>query len=175
MTTTSRLTGDYVIDQANTHLGFVARHTVGPRVRGRFDKVEGHVHLDGQDPARSSIAVTIRADSIETHNRQRDLHLRTKFFACADHPVITFTSTTVAALGENRFDVTGVLMIRGLTKLVKVRFELFGEQDRRLRFGGTAAVNRMDWGVDWNVATGMFVSPTVTLHLDVSVYPAATR
>ena len=43
-TTTSTLpkTGTYTIDKAHTEVGFVARHLVGTKVRGRFTKVRRH-------------------------------------------------------------------------------------------------------------------------------------
>jgi polyisoprenoid-binding protein YceI len=41
MTTTTTdfraLTGSYTIDPAHSRSGFVARHTIGPRVRGAFN------------------------------------------------------------------------------------------------------------------------------------------
>ncbi len=46
MTSTSTITtlpktGTYVIDPAHTEVGFVARHLIGTKVRGRFTEVEG--------------------------------------------------------------------------------------------------------------------------------------
>ena len=40
-TTTLPKVGTYTIDPAHTDVGFVARHLVGTKVRGRFTDVEG--------------------------------------------------------------------------------------------------------------------------------------
>src|SRR5215471_10095198 len=76
------LTGEYVFDPAHTTLGFVARHAMVTKVRGRFSEFDGFLHLDFADPSKSSGSVTIKAASIDTGNPDRDAHLRSNdFFA----------------------------------------------------------------------------------------------
>ncbi|MFD0412440.1 YceI family protein [Streptomyces sp. NPDC127108] len=175
MTTTtvlSELAGDYVLDAARSRTGFVARHTMGTRVRGHFEAFEGSAHLDGDDPSRSSAELTVRAASIQTHNPKRDEPLRTKFLDADAYPYLTFLSTRVAQVDGTRFEVTGDLTVRGVTKPVTVGFELTGaEQDPahglRVAFRGSVTINRKDWGVNWNAATGVMVAASVTLEFDV--------
>ncbi|MEV6907243.1 YceI family protein [Amycolatopsis sp. NPDC051071] len=174
MTTPSELTGDYVLDTARTRIGFVARHTMGTRVRGRFDVFEGSAHLDGGDPSKSGARLTIQAKSIQTRNEQRDEQLSSKFLSADDHPAITFTSIAVDQVGETTFEVAGDLTIRGVTKPVTVDFELTGaEHDRRgdlrVTFRGGVTISRSDWGVNWNVATSAAVGSKARLELDVAV------
>ena len=175
MTTTTRLselTGDYVLDTAHTRVGFVARHTMATKVPGQFGEFAGSAHLDGGDPPKSSAQLTIHARSIQTRNRQRDEYLRSKYLDTGNHPAITFTSTKVEQAGDTTFRVTGDLTIRGVTKPVKVDFELTGAKTDpwgtfRVGFEGSVTINRKDWGVNWNAATGM-VSKKVTLEFDVA-------
>jgi polyisoprenoid-binding protein YceI len=169
----SELTGDYVLDTARTRIGFVARHAMGTKVRGQFDEFEGSAHLDGDDPSKSSAELTIQAKSIQTRNQQRDEQLRSKFLDMDNHPTITFTSTKVEQVDETNFKVTGGLTIRGATKPVTVDFELTGTENDpwgnfRVGFEGSVTVNRKDWGVNWNAATGVLVSAKVTLEFDVA-------
>ena len=169
MTNISELTGDYVLDTAHTRIGFVARHAMATKVRGQFDEFEGSAHLDGDDPSRSSAELTIQAKSIQTRNQQRDEHLRSKFLDMDNHPTITFTSIGVEQVDKTSFKVTGDLTIRAVTKPVTVDFELTGaENDPRGNFQGTVTINRKDWGVNWNAATGLLVSEKVTLEFDVA-------
>lgn len=175
MTTTtkpSELTGDYVLDTAHTRIGFVARHAMATKVRGQFDEFEGSAHLDGDDPSKSSAELTIQANSLQTRNQQRDEHLRSKFLDMDNHPTITFTSTGVEQVDETKFKVTGDLTIRGVTKPVTVDFELTGAENPsgtfRVGFEGSVTINRKDWGVNWNAATGVLVSEKVTLEFDVA-------
>ena len=54
-TTTLPKVGTYTIDPAHTEVGFVARHLIGTKVRGRFTEVEGTFTVaenpDRVDPA----------------------------------------------------------------------------------------------------------------------------
>ncbi|NUW33278.1 YceI family protein [Nonomuraea sp. SMC257] len=169
ITPLSDLTGDYVLDPTRTRIGFVARHAMATRVRGRFEEFEGDAHLDGDDPSRSGVRLTIQAGSLQTGNRRRDDQVRGTFLHVQDHPTLTFTSTKVRHLGGRSFAVTGALTIRGVTKPVTVDLELTGARgDDRVSFTGGVTINRNDWGVNWNAATTFMVSPKVTLELDVA-------
>lgn len=173
MTKLSELTGDYVLDTAHTRIGFVARHTMGTKVRGEFNEFEGSAYLDGDDPSKSSAELTIQAKSIQTRNQQRDGQLRSRFLDMDSHPTITFTSTRVEQVDATNFKVIGDLTIRGVTKPVTVDLELTGAENDpwgnlRVGFEGSVTVNRKDWGVNWNAATGVLVSEKVTLEFDVA-------
>ncbi|WP_165989113.1 YceI family protein [Streptomyces sp. YIM 98790] len=174
---TAELTGSYTIDPAHTRIGFVARHAMVTKVRGAFNEFEGTAELDGENPERSSVRVTIKAASIDTRNSQRDEHLRgNDFLAMQDHPEITFVSTSVKRTGETAFDVTGDLTVRGVTRPVTIPFTYEGAaQDPfgNLRVGleGSVEINRKDFGVVWNAPLetgGLLVSEKVTLEFEVS-------
>lgn len=111
------------------------------------------------------------AKSIQTRNQQRDQQLRSRYLATADYPAINFTSTAIEQVDQIHFRVTGELTIRGVTRPVTVDFELTGiENDgrnSRVRFSGSAVINRKDWGVHWKAAPGL-VSKMVRLEFDVA-------
>ncbi|MEV5705528.1 YceI family protein [Actinoallomurus sp. NPDC052274] len=171
------LSGDYALDTAHTRIGFVARHTIGPKVRGRFEEFKGGGHLDGDDPPKSRVELTIQAGSIQTGNAKRDDLLRSKFLNLKDHPTITFTSTGVRQVDETAFELTGDLTIRGVTKPVTMALEQTGtdhdpQGKARIRVKGSAVIDRADWGVNWTGAAGL-VGRKVMLEFDVTaVRPA---
>ncbi|MDT4950964.1 MAG: hypothetical protein QOJ37_3559, partial [Pseudonocardiales bacterium] len=74
MTTTttdfSSLTGTYTLDSVHSRLGFVARHAMVTKVRGAFNEFEGTTTIDGGDPSKSTVAITVKVDSIDTRNAQ---------------------------------------------------------------------------------------------------------
>lgn len=171
------LTGDYVIDPAHSRLGFVARHAMVTKVRGHFTDFSGVLHIDAEEPSRSTAEVTIQAASVDTGNDQRDGHLRTNdFFDVENHPTWTFRSTRAEKVGENTYRVTGDLTIKGVTHSVSLDFEHTGSaQDpwgnTRIGFEGSTTVARKDWGLNWNTALdtgGVLVSEKVTLEIDVA-------
>jgi polyisoprenoid-binding protein YceI len=167
MTTTTNLTGDYVLDPATSRIAFMARHTMATKVPGNFEAFEGHAHLDADDPSRSTAHLTIQAASIQTHNPRRDKALRDEFLDATNHPTITFTATEVNQLDETTFALTGDLTIRGTTRPLTIPVALTDAEPDRLTFEGTIPINRRDWGAHWP-AIGFLVSNRVQLELVVT-------
>jgi polyisoprenoid-binding protein YceI len=178
----AELTGTYTLDPAHTRIGFVARHAMVTKVRGAFNEFEGTATIDGTDPALSHVQVAINAASIDTRNAQRDEHLRSNdFLAMAEYPQITFTSTSVSQTGDDTFEVTGDLTIKGVTNSITVPFEFEGAAkdpfgNERVGFEGSVTINRKDYGITWNAALetgGVLVSEKVTLEFEISAIKTA--
>ena len=170
-------TGEYSLDPHHTRIGFVARHAMVTKVRGSFQEFEGHGFFDAEDPARSRLSLDINASSIDTGNDDRDAHLRSNdFFDMDNFPRITFESTSVEKIDEDRYSVTGALTSKGQTHPVTIPFEVSGPvQDpwgnQRIGLEGRTEVNRKDWGVNFNLALeagGLLVSDKITLEFDVA-------
>lgn len=181
-TSLSELTGTYKLDLSHTRIGFSARHAVVTKVRGQFTEFDGTGHLDGADPSKSTVSLTIQAASINTHNEKRDAHLRSNdFLDIPNHPEITFVSTAARRIDATTFELTGDLTIRGVTKPITVPFEFDGSVkdpygQQRLGFAGSVVINRLDWGVNWNAmleAGGVLVSEKVTLDFEISAIKQA--
>lgn len=178
MTTTApAATGTYTIDPAHSEIGFTARHAMVTKVRGRFDEVEGSGFFDAENPTASKFTVTVKTESIDTRNADRDGHLRTnEFFDAANHPTITFVSTAIENEGDSTFMVTGDLTIKGITKPISFDLELSGPirdafGNERMGLEGSVKVNRKDWDLNWNMpldAGGVLVSEKVTLEFEIS-------
>ncbi|HEV3455266.1 MAG TPA: YceI family protein [Thermoanaerobaculia bacterium] len=146
----------YKADPVHSKVGFSIRHLVSD-VDGRFKEFEGTIKYDAQHPADSSVQFTVQAASINTGTDDRDKHLRSPdFFDVAKFPTLSFTSTKVVPKGNNAYDVTGNLTIRGVTKTVtipaKFRGEVKSPMGERAGFESTFTVNRLDYGVAWNRA-----------------------
>jgi polyisoprenoid-binding protein YceI len=95
-----------------------------------------------------------------------------KVLDAAAHPQMTFQSTSVAAAGDAA-DVTGNLTIRGVTRPVILRAEVFrpkgsAEGDRsRLSVRLTGRVNRSDFGATgWLDMVGDEVRIVITARID---------
>ena len=107
-TGTTSLTGNYNLDPAHSRLGFSARHAMVTKVRGAFNEVTGSGYLDEENPSASHLEVTIKAASIDTRNPDRDAHLRSNdFLAMDEYPEITFRSTAVDKVDQERYSGHG--------------------------------------------------------------------
>jgi polyisoprenoid-binding protein YceI len=169
--------GTYTVDASHSRIGFVARHAMVTKVRGSFNEFEAVAHVDAEDITRSSARATIKVDSIDTRNEQRDGHLRSNdFLDIENNPEITFASTSVELVSDDVVRVTGDLTIKGETRPVTVDFTYEGSAvdpfgNQRIGFEGSVVINRKDWGITWNAALeagGVLVSDKVTLEFEIS-------
>jgi polyisoprenoid-binding protein YceI len=148
------LAGTWDLDPTHTDVGFVVRHMVVAKVRGRFDKVSGHI-VTAENPFESSIDVAVDLRSVSTNNAQRDDHLRSPdFFEVDTHPEMTYRATGVRQDGGN-FVLDGELTLKGVTRTVPLTFELngFGTDPwgaTRAGFSATGHLNRKDFNVNFD-------------------------
>jgi len=148
------------------------------KVRGAFLDFAGTAVLDAHNVGDTKVDLTIQVASVSTGNEQRDGHLRTNdFFDAANHPTIHFTATGAEQVDADTFRLTGDLTIKGITNPVSVDFEFTGLStdpygNQRAGFEGHTAINRKDWGVNFNAALetgGVLVSEKIALEFDLSV------
>jgi polyisoprenoid-binding protein YceI len=170
---------NWQIDPAHSSAQFSVRHMAISTVRGAFSKVSGSVVLDDKDVSKSTVEVTIDANSVDTRVPDRDNDLRSeKFFDVAHYPSITFKSRKVEQLAPGRLKVTGDLTIRGTTKEVVLDVEgptapvkdPWG--NTRNAATATTKINRQDFGVKWNATLdngGVVVGDDVSIVIDVEL------
>jgi polyisoprenoid-binding protein YceI len=144
---------DYVIDAVHSGVSFQISHVSLSYIQGRFNDFSGKFTIDTSDPSKSSFALTIKAESVDTNNSKRDEHLRAPdFFNVKQFPAITFASTAVKAI-DGGYEVTGDLTMHGETR--PVTFSLKGGKTAEfppkvVRTGFTTSqivLKRTDFGV----------------------------
>jgi len=164
--------GTWDLDPVHSTIGFVVRHLMVSKVRGKFSTFEVQV-VTAPNPLESTVAATVDLSSVDTGNETRDSDLRsTNFFDVQTHPMMTFVSTRIEPDGDS-FRVTGDLTIRGVTKPVTLTAEIngFGPDPyggTRAGFSATGELNRSDFGVSFNapVPGGVMISENVRLEIE---------
>jgi len=145
----------YSIDANHASVMFQVRHLMS-QVTGKFNDIEGTVQIDRDDLAASSVAFTIKTESVDTANERRDGHLKgPDFFDVASHPTISFESTLVKPLGDDTYEVTGDFTMHGVTKTIVLPVKVLGEMkdpwgNQRIGFEISTTLNRKDYGVSYN-------------------------
>lgn len=165
--------GTWDFDPAHTDIGFVVRHLVVTKVRGRFSEVKGTI-VTAENPLESSVDITVGLDSITTHNETRDDHLRSAdFFEVETYPELTYQASGVRPEGEN-FVLDGELTLKGVTRVVPLTFELNGFSadpwgGTRAGFSATAQLNRKDFNVNFEgVQNGLaVVADKIEIHIEI--------
>lgn len=171
--------GQYTLDPAHSHIGFVGRHLVVTKVRGTFETFDAKVSV-GDTPEASSAEATIEVASLSTRDQKRDAHLRSgDFFDVEKFPNLTYRTTRIEATGGNHYRVTGDLTIRDQTRPVELEVDYLGTE--KTPWGGQAAaisasgeIDREEFGLTWNVALesgGMLVSKKIQIEIEAELSP----
>jgi polyisoprenoid-binding protein YceI len=154
-------TETYQVDAVHSFVVFNVKHMGVGYAWGRFNEMSGTIQLDTADPTKSSIALSIAAESIDTANDGRDKHLRgSDFFNVGQFPTITFTSTSVKKVEDDVFEVAGELELLGKKKPLSVQVELVGRGDKGPRGGFKAGfrtgftIKRSDFGMKYGLDNG---------------------
>jgi len=181
-TSTLPKAGTYVIDPAHTEVGFIARHLIGTKVRGRFTEFTGTFTV-AENPEESTLEAEVQAASIQTNQAQRDEHLRTNdFLDVPNHPTLTMKSTGLKRVDDANWVLTVDLTIRGVTKSVDFDLEYLGEGASMaegqtvVAFSARATINRQDFGVAFNHSLldgSVVVGNKVVIELEVEAGQAA--
>ena len=174
-------TGTWKIDPAHSKVGFAVKHMGIATVRGEFKQFEGTLEI-GDDLSTAKAYGTVKVQSVDTNEPQRDEHLRSPdFFDGAQYPELTFEATRIEALDEESFRITGNLSVHGVTNEVVLHADVQGTDvdpwgNDRVGLEVTGQLSRGDYGMKFNQALGsgnMLVSDKVKLALDISAVKQA--
>jgi polyisoprenoid-binding protein YceI len=168
-------TGTWTIDKVHSEASFQVRHFVS-KVRGRFADFSGTIRIDAAKPEASSVEFTIKVASVDTNEPKRDAHLKSPdFFDAAKYPEIRFVSKKVAPVSESKYNVTGDLTMRGVTKEITlpVTFDGIARDpwgNERAGFETGITLNRKEYGINWNKALdqgGFMLGDDVTVSINI--------
>ena len=169
-------TGTWAVDPAHSKVGFAVKHMGIATVRGEFTEFQGTLEI-GEDLAGAKAHGTVKVQSVDTNEQQRDEHLRSPdFFDAEQFPELSFDSTKVEAVDDETFRITGNLTIHGVTNEIVLHAETLGTDvdpwgNERVGLEVTGQLSRGDYGMKFNQALGsgnMLVADKVNLALDVS-------
>lgn len=120
---------------------------MGSRVYGTFGKFKGDLDFDTSHPETARAKLTIELASIDAGSSDANEELqKPAWFDTASYPVATFESTRFKDLGNNRFQITGNLTLRGLTREVAVPVLLKAENAIGI-FDGELTLERNDFKI----------------------------
>ncbi len=160
----------WTIDNAHSQVLFTVSHLVISEVTGNFKSFSGNITSTKPDFSDASVAFTIDVNSINTDNEMRDTHLKSDdFFNAEKFPKITFKGNGLKKISGNKYQITGQLTIRDITKTVT--FDVTYSGTAKDGYGNTKAgfkirgeINRFDYNLKWNALTeagGVTVGETV--------------
>jgi len=164
--------GVYAIDQRFGVIGFAVNHLGLFSSEGGFKAFSADLVIDGTSLERTAIDVRIDAATVDmAWKAAGEMLLSPEYFDAAGHPRIHFRSTDITVLGADRYTVSGLLDLRGVTQPVTLEAVLLGEREEPGNTVGadflvTGRIDRTRFGM---VADRTFISDEVDLRIKVRV------
>lgn len=146
----------YTLDPSHSQVVFSYNHLGFSTTYGMFSGFEGEIMFDAEDPAASSVNVSMPVMSMFTGWEKREEHFMSDdFFGANEGDMVTFTSTGIEVTGDNTANITGDLTMNGVTKSVVLDTTLNQKADAHpmnnkpwLGFDASTTLLRSDFGVD---------------------------
>ena len=114
------LAGAQPVVYDKSEIRFVSRQ-MGVEVEGRFRRWKASVDLRASDLAQSRVDFDVDLASIDLASEESEAEARrADWFDTARFPAATFRSSSVRAAGPDRYEVTGKLAMKGVTREVVV-------------------------------------------------------
>lgn len=165
----------YTLDPSHSQVMFTYEHLGYSTTFNMFAGWEGEVMFDAEDPAASSVDVSIPVMSLYTGWEKRFEHIMSDdFFGAKDGDMITFKSTSIEVTEDDEAIITGDLTINGTTKSVKLEAELNKHAQHPmsgkdvLGVDAEAEILRSDFGLDK-------FAPNISDELEVEISIEAAK
>jgi polyisoprenoid-binding protein YceI len=174
---TSAQSTKWTVDKGHSNVKFTVTHMTVSEVEGSFKIFDGTVEHTKADFSDAKVNFTVDVNSVFTDNERRDGHLKgDDFFNAAQFPAMKFVSTSMKPLGNNKYQLSGNLTIRDVTKPVVFDVTYGGTvntgRGRKSGFKAKTTINRFDYNLKWDRAVeagGLVVAKDVDIQLNVEL------
>lgn len=169
MASSSVFASERLLQAAGSSITFVYKQMNVP-LDGRFKKFSGKFNFDAAKPETSSIDMTVDVASFSSNEDADPEVVKPTWLDAAGHPQARFTSKSIKALGNGRYQAAGTLNIKGISRDVVVPFD-FKEQGANATVDGQFTLKRGDYKVgegEWSAFDIVANDVSVKFHLLVS-------
>lgn len=156
---------------AQSEITFIARQ-MGVPLDGKFSKFDAQLAFDPKKPEAGKIAFTIDLGSASVGDAETARELKKPdWFNVVKFPSATFTSSSIKAAGPGKFDVSGNLVIKGISKPVTIPVTLASSTAGVSVAQGNFLLKRIDFKIgegDWSDVSIVANDVTVKFKLALS-------
>jgi polyisoprenoid-binding protein YceI len=133
-------------DTAQSRIAFTFVQMKVP-VEGAFQRYTASIHFNAEQPERSRAEIDIDLNSIDTGSSDADTEAKRKpWFYTAQYPTATFRSTAIRRAGEDRYEVSGALTLKGRTRNLTAPVEV-RRTGAQTVYEGVFSINRLDFSI----------------------------
>lgn len=135
------------LNAEDSHISF-GYSQMSVNMDGSFTQMKAtEFSFDPVNPEAAKVRIEIPLSSIDAGYEEANAELeKDEWLDLAAHPLASFQSTHVEALGDNSYQVTGELSIKGTTKIVAAPFTFTEDGDSGV-FEGSFTFQRADFSV----------------------------
>lgn len=170
----------WAVDKSHSNVKFTVTHYAVSEVEGSFKIFDGTMEHTKADFTDAKVSFTVDINSINTESERRDTHLKSDdFFNAAQFPQMKFVSTGMKSLGGSKYQLSGNLTIRDITKPVVFDVSYGGTisagQGKKSGFKAKATINRFDYNLKWDRAIeagGLVVAKEVDIQINLELNEA---
>jgi len=164
----------YELDSSHATVAFLVDHIAYAKTLGQFTDVKGSFSYDSETGMVSDVSIVVATKSVQSHNKARDKHLRSKdFLNVKKHPKMTFTADSASVDANGEGVLSGTLELLGQSKNLDLPFVLnkakkypFGHKRFTLGVSASGSLQRSEYGMDYGVANAL-VGDTVDLIIEI--------
>jgi polyisoprenoid-binding protein YceI len=140
------LSGRWLVDPQASHARFIANTLAGlVKTPGRFRSLSGHLVVD-QDYTEG--ALVIDSSSIDTGNRMRDRHLRSRdFFDVERHPQLRYEAHSISGKDPGTARIDGELIVADTRTSLPLDVTLHAPTDGLVELACRTEVDRVALGI----------------------------
>ena len=163
----------YSLDPEHTTVAFLIEHVGYAKTLGYFSDVSGTFTYDDETGQLSDVVITVQTDSVQSDNKARDKHVRSKdFLNTKKFPEMTFTASDANVQGDGTTEIAGELQLLGKSQALSLSATLnkadkypFGHKKFTLGVSARGELQRSDYGMDYGVANAL-VGDSVELIIE---------
>lgn len=170
--------GIYELDKTHSTVQFALRHVGVSTFRASFGDIDARLVIENEIAALEAHAVVESVSIVEPAEFREHVVRGEDFFAADAHPLLTFRSTSIELADDGTANVSGDLVVRGVSGSVSATGTFFPPTEDP--FGGirvglelAATVDRRTWEMNWQAplpsggdALGWEVE--ITAHLELT-------
>ncbi|WP_298653258.1 YceI family protein [uncultured Proteiniphilum sp.] len=164
---------NYKVDPAHASVNFKVKHNGITFVQGRFEKFDGAIIGSPGSLESARVFFNVNVESIHTSVQMRDDHLRSAdFFEVKRFPTMSFESTGIEKVENDKYKLHGKLQIKDVTKDVTFDVVYGGvvkgkDGSEVVGFIAKNKINRLDYNIAYDPeGLGVGKDVFITLFLE---------
>lgn len=158
------------VDPVHSSATFTAIHLGISRVTGTIPIKSASLTIPSGSNVPTSVQAFLDPSGLDTHNQTRDDDLRSDhFFDVKQFPVMSFTSTSIAATDDKHISISGNLTMHGVTKPVTLAAAFLASGpgvrgETRAAYTASVTIDRTQWGMTYGYPVA---SNSIDLAIDI--------